>query len=104
MGAHRPDRGEEPGRGQTRRVRIVVLGGTRFIGRAIVEELVRAGHDVLVVHRGNLEPDDMPSAPHLHCDRSELTAHTQELPAFAPDPATHSRPLTRPDPDTAPPA
>ncbi len=101
MGAHRPDRGEEPGRGQTRRVRIVVLGGTRFIGRAIVEELVRAGHDVLVVHRGNLEPDDMPSAPHLHCDRSELTGHSQELAAFEPDAAIDCRALTRADAETA---
>jgi len=101
MGAHRPDRGEEPGRGQTRRVRIVVLGGTRFIGRAIVEELVQAGHDVLVVHRGNLEPDDMPSVSHLHCDRSELTAHSQELAAFEPDAAIDCRALTRADAETA---
>ena len=33
-------------------MRIIVLGGTRFIGRASVEELVRAGHSVMVVHRG----------------------------------------------------
>jgi len=33
-------------------VRVIVLGGTRFIGRAIVEELAAAGHDLLIVHRG----------------------------------------------------
>jgi nucleoside-diphosphate-sugar epimerase len=82
-------------------VRIIVLGGTRFIGRAIVEELVRAGHDILVVHRGNLEPDDMPSISHLHCDRSELTAHRQELAAFEPGAAIDCRALTRADAENA---
>ena len=82
-------------------MRIIVLGGTRFIGRAIVEELVRAGHDILVVHRGNLEPDDMPSISHLHCDRSALTAHRQELAAFEPGAAIDCRALTRADAETA---
>jgi nucleoside-diphosphate-sugar epimerase len=101
MGTRRPDRGEEPGRDQTRGLRIIVLGGTRFIGRAIVEELVGAGHDLLVVHRGNLEPDDMPPAPHLHCDRSDLTAHRNELTKFRPDAAIDCRALTRADAETA---
>jgi len=82
-------------------VRIVVLGGTRFIGRAIVEELVRAGHDVLVVHRGNLEPDDMPPVRHLHCDRPELAAHRSELAAYEPNAAVDCRALTRADAETA---
>src|SRR6266851_71032 len=101
MGSRRPDRGEEPGRGQTRGVRLVVLGGTRFIGRAIVEELAAAGHDVLVVHRGNLEPDDMPPVSHLHCDRSELPARRSELAAFGPHAAIDCRALTRADAETA---
>src|SRR5713226_1910948 len=101
MGTHRPDRGEKPGRGQTRRLRVVVLGGTRFIGRAIVEELAAAGHDLLVVHRGQLEPDDMPPVPHLHCDRSDLTAHRNSLAKFRPEAAIDCRALTRPDAETA---
>jgi nucleoside-diphosphate-sugar epimerase len=78
-------------------VRIVVLGGTRFIGRAIVEELAGDGHTVLVVHRGNLEPDGMPPVAHLHFDRSELAAHRTELAAFEPDAAIDCRALTRED-------
>ncbi|OLC23118.1 MAG: hypothetical protein AUG06_02995 [Actinobacteria bacterium 13_1_20CM_2_65_11] len=78
-------------------MRIVVLGGTRFIGRAIVEELAGEGHDVLVVHRGRLEPDDMPPVAHLHCDRTELAAHHAELAAFEPDAAVDCRALTRED-------
>ncbi len=32
-------------------MRILVIGGTLFIGRSLVEELVKAGHDVTVLHR-----------------------------------------------------
>jgi nucleoside-diphosphate-sugar epimerase len=82
-------------------VRVIVLGGTRFIGRAIVEELAGGGHEILVVHRGNLEPDDMPPAQHLHADRMELAAHRDELAAFQPDAAIDCRALTRVDSEAA---
>lgn len=78
-------------------MKVIVLGGTRFIGRAIVEELAAAGHEMLVVHRGNLEPDDMPPVQHLHTDRMELGAHRRELAAFGPDAAVDCRALTRAD-------
>lgn len=78
-------------------MKVVVLGGTRFIGRAIVEELAGYGHEVLVVHRGNLEPDDMPPVQHLHADRMELGAHREELAAFDPEAAVDCRALTRAD-------
>lgn len=32
-------------------MRVLVIGGTLFIGRPLVEELVKAGHDVAVLHR-----------------------------------------------------
>ena len=73
------------------------MGGTRFIGRAIVEELVAAGHDLLIVHRGNLEPDDLVPVQHLHAERKELAAHRDELAAFKPDAAIDCRALTRAD-------
>ena len=78
-------------------MRVVVFGGTRFIGRAIVEELAATGHTVLVVHRGRLEPPDMPAVQHLHVDRSELASHADELKVFAPDAAVDCRALTRGD-------
>jgi nucleoside-diphosphate-sugar epimerase len=52
-------------------MRICVLGGTRFIGRAIVEAAA-VDHEVLVVHRGTSEPDDLVEVEHLHVERSEL--------------------------------
>lgn len=52
-------------------MRICVLGGTRFIGRAIVDALV-TDHDLLVVHRGESEPEGLPEVEHLHADRRAL--------------------------------
>jgi nucleoside-diphosphate-sugar epimerase len=82
-------------------LRVVVLGGTRFIGRAIVEELAAARHELLLVHRGVLEPDGMPDVPHLHSDRADLASHRSELAAFTPDAAIDCRALTRTDAETA---
>jgi 2'-hydroxyisoflavone reductase len=50
-------------------VRILVIGGTRFVGRAFVEEAARRGHDITLFHRGNAEPDDLVEVEHLHGDR-----------------------------------
>lgn len=78
-------------------MKVVVLGGTRFIGRATVEELAAAGHELLLVHRGQLEPDDLPRVPHLHCERAELAAHRPELEAFGADAVIDFFALTRGD-------
>jgi nucleoside-diphosphate-sugar epimerase len=81
-------------------LKVIVLGGTRFIGRAIVEELASTGDEVLVVHRGELEPDDMPPVQHLHADRMALPEHRKELAAFKPDGVVDCRALTRADSET----
>jgi 2'-hydroxyisoflavone reductase len=50
-------------------VRLLVIGGTRFVGRAFVEVAVDHGHDVAVFHRSVSEPEDLPRVEHLHGDR-----------------------------------
>jgi 2'-hydroxyisoflavone reductase len=50
-------------------VKLLVIGGTRFVGRAFVEQAVRHGHDVAVFHRSVSEPEDFPGVEHLHGDR-----------------------------------
>lgn len=55
-------------------MRIALLGGTRFIGAAIAEELIAHGHGVTVVHRGETERDDLPDVPHVHLDRHDVDA------------------------------
>lgn len=82
-------------------MKIAVLGGTRFIGRAAVEEMAAAGDEVLIVHRGQLEPSDLPSVSHLHCDRTELASHRDDLAAFRPDAVVDCFALTRADAEGA---
>lgn len=50
-------------------MRILVLGGTEFVGRRIVEAAVAAGHEVTVFHRGRMEPTDLVPVEHVHGDR-----------------------------------
>jgi nucleoside-diphosphate-sugar epimerase len=78
-------------------MRTIVLGGTRFIGRAVVEELVTAGHQVLVVHRGEHEPEGLPDVPHLHVHRRDLASRATELQRFAPDGLIDMSAMTRMD-------
>ena len=76
-------------------MRVAVLGGTVFIGRAIVNELVDHGHEVMVCHRGDHEPEGAPfdSIRHLHCDRKDLASHRKELDDFAPEAMVDCRAL-----------
>src|SRR6266542_1400929 len=60
-------------------MRIAVIGGTQFIGPAIVEEVIRTGHEAVVVHRGRHEPADGPRVPHVHCDRRDTAALRRAL-------------------------
>ena len=50
-------------------LKLLVIGGTRFVGRAFVEQAVRHGHDVTVFHRSASEPEDFPRVEHLHGNR-----------------------------------
>jgi nucleoside-diphosphate-sugar epimerase len=68
-------------------VRVIVLGGTWFVGRAITEALVSAGHSVLIVHRGVSEPPDLPHTQHLHAERGTWPAHSAAFSAFGADAA-----------------
>ncbi len=66
-------------------MKILVIGGTVFIGRAVVNELVEAGHEVCVAHRGEHERDDLAPVKHIHVDRANLASKRDEIDAFEPD-------------------
>jgi 2'-hydroxyisoflavone reductase len=54
-------------------MRLLVIGGTRFVGRHLVEAALAAGHDVTLVHRSATAL--FPSARHVLADRNaDLTA------------------------------
>jgi 2'-hydroxyisoflavone reductase len=52
-------------------MRLLVLGGTRFLGRAIVDEAIRRGYDVTTFTRG-LSGEPRPGAEALHGDRTSF--------------------------------
>jgi nucleoside-diphosphate-sugar epimerase len=78
-------------------MRVIVLGGTRFIGRAITETLAAAGHAVLVAHRGITEPADLHGAEHLHADRGEWLSREAVFAAFGADAAVDVSAANGPD-------
>lgn len=63
----------------------MLLGGTRFIGRAVAQDLATAGHALMYVHRGDTEPGDLPGGEHVHVDRSRFADARDELARFRPD-------------------
>jgi 2'-hydroxyisoflavone reductase len=50
-------------------VEILILGGTKFLGRAAAEEALGRGHRVTLFNRGQTNPELFPEAEHLHGDR-----------------------------------
>jgi len=85
----------ESARVSTTGIRVLILGGTGFVGRALVEELAETGHQLMLVHRGVHEPADLPPAEHVHVDRLDLHTVRDALHAFKPEAVVDSRALTR---------
>ena len=53
--------------------RALVIGGTLFIGRALVDQLLARGDDVVVMHRGTGTPFG-PRVGEIQCDRNDAIA------------------------------
>jgi len=64
-------------------MKILVIGGTGFIGPPLVGELQRLGHTVAVFHRGNTTSS--PAAQSIRGDRRHLEAQQAELRRFGPE-------------------
>ncbi|UCC76185.1 MAG: NAD-dependent epimerase/dehydratase family protein [Anaerolineales bacterium] len=60
-------------------MRVLVIGGTRFIGRAIVEELLHREHAVTVYHRGQHEVEFAHPVEHVHGDRRDYARFRSHL-------------------------
>ena len=50
-------------------MKILVLGGTQFVGRALVEAGLAAGDELTLFHRGLTNPGLFPEVEHVHGDR-----------------------------------
>jgi nucleoside-diphosphate-sugar epimerase len=67
-------------------MRVVVLGGTNFIGRRITEDLHARGDEVTVVHRGVTEPSGWLDCHHLHAARADFGRVAADVRALVPVP------------------
>jgi len=59
-------------------MRILVIGGTRFIGIYLVKQLVEQGHEVVLLNRGN-HPSPVEGLETIVCDRTEPQALNEAL-------------------------
>ena len=50
-------------------MRLVVLGGTKFLGRAVVEAALARGHELTLFNRGQTNPELFPEVERLRGDR-----------------------------------
>jgi nucleoside-diphosphate-sugar epimerase len=57
-------------------VKLLVLGGTKFLGRAAVEAALARGHEVTLFNRGQTNPELFPEAEKIRGDR---TGHLSAL-------------------------
>ena len=59
-------------------MKLLILGGTRFLGRHLAELALQAGHELTLLHRGRSGPELFPEAEHLIADRDGSLALLQD--------------------------
>lgn len=79
-------------------MRLLILGGTRFIGERIVREARRRGDEIVLVHRGTAEPDGE-TGTHIHADRADFADVAQQVRVLRPDAVIDTCAMTRADAD-----
>jgi nucleoside-diphosphate-sugar epimerase len=52
-------------------MKILVLGGTRYVGKLLVLKLLLEGHNIVVLNRGNNKVDFGANVDRIYCNRSE---------------------------------
>ena len=64
-------------------MRILVIGGTRYVGPHVVRGLVGLGHEVMLFHRGEHEPELLDGARHIHGDVADFERYLSALRSWA---------------------
>ncbi len=65
-------------------MRIIIIGGTGFIGALVAERLLNAGHDPIVFHRGKTEFNLSRAVKRIRGDRTDLPAFRGEFKRLGP--------------------
>lgn len=66
-------------------MRILIIGGTRFMGPYIIRNLHAAGHEVCVFHRGQTKTVLPEGVQEIQGNRNYLSEHAEPLRQFAPE-------------------
>jgi nucleoside-diphosphate-sugar epimerase len=67
----------------------LIIGGSRFIGAWLTRRLVRAGHTVMLLNRGESQPPFPLDAARMTGDVDQLDAHIGAIRAAAPEVVVH---------------
>jgi nucleoside-diphosphate-sugar epimerase len=67
------------------KLKVLIIGGTNFVGPHVVRRLAEVGHEVVVFHRGREETDLPPGVKRIVGDRSNLGDFAEEFRRFAPE-------------------
>lgn len=66
-------------------MKILVIGGTGFIGTPVVKRLIDAGHEVTVFHRGETNANFPPEVRHILGNRQQLNDFEREFEQISPE-------------------
>ena len=78
-------------------MRILVIGGTNFMGPLVVRSLSEQGHEVTVFHRGQTRTDLPHGVKEILGDRTSLTERAVQLQRLAPEVVLDMIPFTEQD-------
>jgi nucleoside-diphosphate-sugar epimerase len=78
-------------------MKILIIGGTNFIGPVVIRQLVAMQHQVTVFHRGQTSADLPASVNHILGDRHSLLNYRSEFEQLAPDVVLDLIPYTQAD-------
>lgn len=78
-------------------MRVLVIGGTTFIGPAVVRQLVNDGHEVALFNRGRTQVDLPEGVERIIGDRASIGEFREQFRSFRPDVALDMRAMSERD-------
>ena len=78
-------------------MKIVIIGGTRFIGPPVVRSLFDKGHELVLFHRGKSSVESPEGVEHILGDRQNLSDFTDQLKKLKPQLVLDMFPITEQD-------